>query len=259
MAGKVRIVSWNIRAGGGKRAAGILAQLLDWQPDVIGLSEFRGTAASQWLATELAAGGYASQLSSTNSSLPAKNALLLASRFPLQAIKAPRMPRNRERWLLAQVESQPRLSFGLMHLPNYTTPELKYPFLTSLLKMVDHWALGPGLLFGDSNCCKRDLDEENPLGPRFKREHDWMVGMEQRGFADVFRYLHGGRREYTWYSHRNNGFRLDQAFSSPELLVAVKCLQHRWGFDPQQPQRRDALSDHAAIILDLNIRKIKTL
>ena len=171
----MRIVSWNIRAGGGKRAAGILTQLLDWQPDVIGLSEFRGTAASQWLATELAAGGYASQLSSTNSRMPAKNALLLASRIPLQAIKAPRMPRSRERWLLAQVETQPRLSFGSMHLPNYATPGLKYPFLASLLKMVDHWALGPGLLFGDSNCCKRDLDEENPLGPRFKREHDWMV------------------------------------------------------------------------------------
>ena len=83
----MRIVSWNIRAGGGKRAAGILTQLLAWQPEIIGLSEFHGTAASQWLASELNLAGYCYQLSSINSKLPAKNALLLASRYP-QAIKA---------------------------------------------------------------------------------------------------------------------------------------------------------------------------
>ncbi len=247
----MRIVSWNIRAGGGKRIAGILAQLLDWQADVIGLSEFRGTAASQWLAVELANAGYASQLSSVNPDLPAKNALLLASRVPIHSIKAPHMPRNRERWLLAQIKSRPNLTLGLMHVPNYTTPTLKYPFLNALLKMIGAWKLGPALLLGDSNCGKRDLDEENPLGPRFHREHDWIVGMEQRDFVDVFRHLHGERREYTWYSHRNNGFRLDHAFCSPQLEPALKALQHCWGYDPQQPGRRDVLSDHAAIVIDL--------
>jgi hypothetical protein len=85
-----RIVSWNIRAGGGKRAAGILAQLLAWQPHTIGLCEFRGTAASQWLATELAAAGYPHQLSSVDWKRPSRNALLLASRDPLSAVSATR-------------------------------------------------------------------------------------------------------------------------------------------------------------------------
>ncbi len=252
----MRIVSWNIRAGGGKRASGILAQLLEWQPEVIGLSEFRGTAASQWLAAELNAAGYCYQLSSINPKLPAKNALLLASRHPLLTLKVPRMPRNRERWLLAEVEIQPVLILGLMHIPNHTTPTLKYPFLTSVLKMAHKWNQGPGILLGDTNCGKRDLDEENPLGPKFQREHDWMVGMEQSGFADVFRHLHGDRREYTWYSHRNNGFRLDHAFCSPQLVPAVTGLQHAWGHDPEQPDRRDALSDHAAVIIEFATGKI---
>ncbi len=123
----MRIVSWNIRAGGGKRATGVLAQLLEWQPDVIGLSEFRGTSASQWLASELHATGYCYQLSSMNSKLPAKNALLLASRYPLRAINSTGMPRVRERWLMVDVDVdvQPALTLGLMQVPNYTAPALK--------------------------------------------------------------------------------------------------------------------------------------
>ena len=178
----MRIVSWNIRAGGGKRINGIQAQLLDWQPDIIGLAEFRGTAASQWLAVELAEAGFCYQLTSTNAKLPAQNALLLASKVPLQAISTPRMPGSKTRWLLARVATQPGLVLGMMHIPNHNVPALKYPFMAALLKMVETWKLGPGLLIGDSNCSNRDLDEENPLGPRFHREHDWIVGMEQRGW-----------------------------------------------------------------------------
>ncbi len=247
----MRIVSWNIRAGGGKRAAGILAQLLEWRPDVIGLSEFRGTDASQWLAVELANAGYSSQSMTVNPKLPAKNALLLASRKPMQVTEVPGMPRNRERWLLVEVATRPTLTLGLMHVPNYTTPGLKYPFLNSVLKMIENWKQGPAMLMGDTNCGKRDLDEENPLGPRFHREHDWIVGMEQRGWTDAFRHLHGAEREYTWVSHRNNGFRLDYAFCCPRLLPAVAGLRHAWGVDPLQPNRRDALSDHAAVVIDL--------
>jgi exonuclease III len=254
----MRIVSWNIRAGGGKRVSGILAQLLEWQPDLIGLAEFRATSASQWLAAELTAAGYRSQLTSVNVELPSTNALLLASKAPLQAIAAPKMPTNRDRWLLARVATQPGLAIGMMHIPNHTTPALKYPFMTALLKMVEAWKLGPGLLFGDSNCSNRDLDEENPLGPRFHREHDWIVGMGQRGWTDAFRHLHGKRREYSWYSHRNNGFRLDQAFCSPQLESAITGFQHAWGLNPEQPARREGLSDHAALIIDLAIGKVES-
>ncbi|MCP4392267.1 MAG: hypothetical protein GY802_28500 [Gammaproteobacteria bacterium] len=257
MSATQRFVSWNIRAGAGQRAAGILAQLLDWQPATIGLCEFRGTDASQWLAAELYSAGYRHKLSSVDHKKPAKNALLLASRDPLEAITAPAMPRNRERWLLARLHSKPTLTIGLMHVPNYTSPKLKYPFLNAVLKMMAAWELGPGLLLGDTNCGKRDLDEEKPQGARFKREHDWMVGIAKRGWADGFRLLHGDRREYTWYSHRNNGFRLDQAYTCPQLTPAVKQLRHVWGLNPDQPDRREGLSDHAALVLDLDTRQIK--
>lgn len=249
---KRRFVSWNIRAGGGRRTPLILEQLLAWRPHTIGLCEFRGTASSRWLANELAASGYHHQLCSVNPKQPARNALLLASRNPLQAIDNERQPRNPERWLLARQQSKPALIIGLMHVPNYTTPKRKYPFLSNVLRMIGPWQLGPALLVGDTNCGKRELDEEKPQGSKFRREHDWLVGIEKRGWADAFRHLHGNRREYTWYSHRNNGFRLDYAFTSPGLTPALTRLRHAWARDPAQPGRRDAVSDHAALIIELD-------
>ncbi|MEM7029635.1 MAG: endonuclease/exonuclease/phosphatase family protein [Chloroflexota bacterium] len=253
----IRIVSWNIRAGGGKRIDGILTQLKAWQPTIIGLSEFRGTPASQWLSVKLAESGYPFQLTCTNPETLAKNALLLASQYPLQAISVAQMPSNPERWLLAQVEINPPLTLGLMHVPNYTTPTLKYPYLDAVLAMIDAWDRGPAILMGDTNCGKRGIDEEKLSPPKFQREHDWIVGLEQRGWVDAFRHLHGERREYTWYSHRKNGFRLDYAFCSPHLSSALTSVHHQWGDDPDQPHRRDALSDHAALVFEIDCSQIQ--
>ncbi len=256
-AGLQRIVGWNIRAGGGRRADGILRQLLKWRADTIGLSEFRGTAPSQQLARDLAEAGYPHQISSIDAAAPATNALLLASREPLEAIAAPRMPRHPTRWILARSAAEPALTIGLMHVPNYTSPELKYPFLDAVLQMLDRWRLGPALLLGDTNCGKRGLDEAVPQGSRFAREHDWLIGIEQRGWADAFRHLRGNRREYTWYSHRQNGFRLDQAFASPEVAPALRRARHAWGRDAAEPGRRDTLSAPAALLGDIDLARVR--
>ncbi|MEM7124676.1 MAG: endonuclease/exonuclease/phosphatase family protein [Chloroflexota bacterium] len=246
-----RIIFWNIRAGGGKRIDGIADQLLAWQPDIIGLSEFRGTPASQALAERLRESGFLHQIQTVNPCELAKNALLLASRFPMSTVKSKHMPTLRERWILAKVAAPSPLTVGLMHVPNYTHPTLKYPFLEAVLKMSGNWRRGPAILGGDTNCGKRNIDEEKPMSGGFQREHDFIVGMEERGWADAFRSLHGDRREYTWYSHRNNGFRLDYAFLSPALTPQLSATRHEWGIDPTQPGRRDGLSDHAALIVDI--------
>ena len=255
----IRIVSWNIRAGGGKRAADILAQLHDWRPSLIGLCEFRGTTASQWLAAQLAEAGFEHQLTSVNPAAPATNALLLASRFPLSPVSLPGMPRLRERWLLARVATRPELTLGLMHIPNHTEPRRKYPYMNAVLRLAKQWQQGPGLMIGATNCGKRGIEAEIPSPAIFRREHDWMHGMEKRDWVDAFRHLEGERREYTWYSHRDNGFRLDHAFCSPELAPALIGTRHSWGRDPNNPQRRDALSDHAGLIVEFDVGKIPNL
>ena len=246
----MRIVSWNIRAGGGKRIAGILAQLIAWQPDVIALSEFRGTPASQQLAADLAASGWPHQHQSTHQKKHALNALLTASRFPLDTLTIKYAPKAPQRWLVTKVDAALPFIMGNMHIPNFYTG-LKYPYHRAILRIMRSWAGGPALLIGDTNSGKADLDDVT--GVFWKREHEWMEAIEARDWVDAFRHLHGEKREYSWYSHKHNGYRLDQAFLNPELMPALKAMSYAWGQDANDPERRDALSDHAAIILDLDL------
>jgi exonuclease III len=104
------------------------------------------------------------------------------------------------------------------------------------------------LLIGDTNSGRPALDEENAVfGPRYA---DWFDRMERAGWRDAFRHRHGERREYTWYSpNRGNGFRLDEAFVNRALLPRLVSVRHEWGRHPLD-RRRDALSDHAALIVD---------
>ncbi|MEM7562029.1 MAG: endonuclease/exonuclease/phosphatase family protein [Pseudomonadota bacterium] len=248
---RIRLISWNLRAGAGRRVIAIQNQLKRWKPDILGFCEFRGTAPSQQLALWLNHQGYCHQISTVNTDFPARNAMLLASRFPLRHIRVAKMPEIPERWALIEVDSPRPLRIGLMHVPNYTTPHLKYPYLDALLEMVDKSNFQSTILMGDMNCGKRGLDEEKIQPPRFYREHDCLVGLEESGWIDCFRYLHGNRRQYSWYSHRNNGFRLDYAFCSGDLAPELKSVSYRWGRSPENQSRRDALSDHAALIIDL--------
>ncbi len=107
-------------------------------------------------------------------------------------------------------------------------------------------------MVGDTNTGRAHFDEESPV---FGDRHDeWMHAMYRR-WPDAHR-LHAGdeARAYTWYSpNGGNGFRLDEAFLHPSLAARLLAIHHAWGADPgadAPSQRREALSDHAALILD---------
>jgi exonuclease III len=246
----MRIVSWNIRAGGGRRVAGLADQIVRWAPDVVALSEFRATPPSVELARALAGYGLAHQLSSASAKLPRANSLLIASRWPLRRIRlrAGFVP-DSGRWLLAGVAGPCAVTLGAMHVPNRVTGR-KFRFLDAVLGVAHTWRRGPALLVGDTNSGLIDLDEEVPA---FNVEEDgWVRGLEAAGWADGFRLLRGGERAYTWYSpNGGNGFRIDQAFVNRALRPRLRCARHEWGAAPGQ-RTRHALSDHAALLIDLD-------
>ena len=82
----MRALFWNIRAGGGKRAAWIARQIARWNPDLVGLCEFRATAASQALAADLSALGWSYQLQNTVRGNDAANAVFVCARTPVRRI-----------------------------------------------------------------------------------------------------------------------------------------------------------------------------
>ena len=244
----MRVVAWNIRAGGGVRADAIARQLSRWQPDVVALSEFRATPPSVRLAARLVADGFAHQLTTCDPRTTHRNALLVASRWPLRRIVLRSSPGDRCRWLLASVAAPTPLVLGTMHVPNRVTGR-KYPFLDAVLGCARRWRLGPALLIGDTNSGRRGLDEEVPAFNL--REEGWIDALAACGWADAFRHLRVEARAYTWYSpNGRNGFRIDQAFVNAPLLARLKDAAYVWGGAASRG-RRDRLSDHAALLVDL--------
>ena len=65
----MRVVAWNIRAGGGERGA-IARQIARWAPDVVALSEFRATPPSCALAAAIAATASRHQLTTADAARP---------------------------------------------------------------------------------------------------------------------------------------------------------------------------------------------
>ncbi len=247
----MRIVAWNIRAGGGARIDGIHAQIQSWQPDIVCLCEFRATPPSLDLAEELANLGLSHQETTAASAAPARNGLLLASRWPLRRIDLRRGPSEPGRWLAAAVDAPQPFVLGQMHIPNMVTGR-KLDFLAAIETLASRWRRGPAVFLGDTNCGWPVIDEERPVfGPETKR---WLDSLAALGWRDAFRYLKGEERFYTWYSpNGGNGFRLDQAFINRKMIDRLKDAGYAWGrSEADNPPRRDALSDHAALILDLD-------
>lgn len=213
------------------------------------LSEFRATAPSQWLASELAAQGLPHQRTTADRHEAARNGLLVASRWPLRRVGVQRAPSLSHRWLLTRVAAPEPFAVGAMHIP-VSVSGLKGDFHAGVLDVAQHWRGGPAMLIGDTNTGLPGIDEETPVfGPRAVR---WMHGLDEAGWTDAFRSLHGQRREYTWYSpNGGNGFRLDEAFLHHSLMPRLRAARHEWGGVEGGDERRDVLSDHAALIVDL--------
>jgi exonuclease III len=244
----MRIVAWNIRAGGGTRVGAIARQILRWAPDVVALSEFRASPPSRVLAATLAAAQLPHQLTTTAADTPNVNALLLASRWPLRRLRLRAGPAEPRRWLAAAVDGPEPLAVGAMHVPNRAEGR-KYPFLDAVLACARAWRLGPALLVGDTNSGRRGLDEQVPAFNAL--EEGWIDGLGGCGWIDAFRHLRPDARAYTWYSpNGRHGFRIDQAFVNAPLIARLEDASYVWG-GASRRGRRAVLSDHAALVIDL--------
>jgi exonuclease III len=248
----MRIVGWNIRAGGGRRVAMIAEQLAAWTPDIVTLSEFRATPPSRMLAEALAAQGLEFQEIAVDRCLPSRNGLLIASRWPLRRLKSVAAPAEPCRWLLVRIEAPLPFTLGAMHIP-LTVSGRKELYLSAIERLIRGWRRGPALLIGDTNSGRPEIDEQSPVfGPRMTA---WFDELDARGWADAFRYLHGDARVYTWYSpNGGNGFRLDQGFVNCHLLPRLRQAGYVWGQPSGVPvaENRTLLSDHAALLLDFD-------
>jgi exodeoxyribonuclease-3 len=243
----MRIVAWNIRAGGGTRVDGIFAQLAAWQPDIVCLCEFRATPPSQQLAASLAEIGLDQQATTASPVHTGRNALLLASRWPIRPFTLRRRPTEPGRWLTAEIAAPLPFALAVMHVPNMVTGR-KLQFMEAIRLIASKWRRGPAIFLGDTNCGWPGIDEETPV---FGKETAlWLDTLATLGWRDAYRYDHPEARAFTWYSpNAGNGFRLDQAFVNRRMIGRLTGVSYEWA-RPSPESRRDALSDHAGMLLD---------
>ena len=243
----MRIVSWNIRAGGGVRAERIARQLVRLRPSVVALSEFRATPPSRGLAALLSEAGLVHQRATAATEHPSTNALLVASRFPLRVLTAPFAADEQCRWLAVRVESPQPLTLGALHVPCKVSGR-KYAFHDAVVSVANRWRRRPAILVGDTNSGLPGLDEQVPCFGA--GEQAFFDSIAKLGWTDAFRHLRGRARAYTWYSpNGGNGFRLDQGFVNRALLPRLTGASHTWAGG-----RHRGLSDHAALVIDLSER-----
>jgi len=231
---RLRVLAWNIRAGGGSRLPTIAEALARHDADILVLSEYRGGDAARRLREMLARLGYRHTTSLVPP--PGRNGVLVAARR-----------RFREHGAVSAALPEPykliRVDFGGFNLCGVYMPNLraKVPYWEALIASLTEDAGGHALAIGDFNTCRAYVDEAGAIdGTAY-----FMDRVEAIGFCDLWRSRYPDGREYSWYSTRGNGFRIDHAFLSPTLAARARAIAY------SHHERLTGCSDHSPLILDL--------
>jgi exonuclease III len=256
----LRLVSWNV-ARRVERLAEQAAAIASREPDVVALQEVTARTWPLWEAALGAAGMEHVRCSLADADPlrepagPRRHGVLLAAREPLAAVEPLPVPWP-ESTLAAAVGG---VVVHTVHVPNAANGWIKVETLRALRAGLAAGSPGPRLLCGDLNTPRRELPDGTVISfardsrarLRPERGEPWdegelgvVPGLRDIGFTDAFRALHGyASREPSWTWRRwGGGYRLDHAFTSPELEPVAAAYHHDW---------RDAgLSDHAALEVD---------
>jgi exonuclease III len=229
----MRLFAWNIRHGGGQRLPFIHDAVAAHAPDLLVLCEYRSTT-GPILRAGLRKIGY--RFFSELEPPRGRNGVLIAARQPLQPARV-LSHRVEEPYRILQTELPNGIQVIGVYMPNLLR---KVPYWEAVLRAARRRRRGKTIFVGDFNTTRHFVDEAGDLC----MTSQYMDFIEQAGFRDAWRDRNPAAREFSWFSHRGNGFRLDHAFLSDNLLS--RLVDVRYSHD----ERLRGLSDHSAIILD---------
>lgn len=232
-----RIVSLNIRHGGGKQIGKLTARLLAYDADVLIITEFqlrKGSGLTQALKAE----GY--NTTHPQNVDPERNTVSIASRPSIDREWAFDPSLDPHHLWCAEIDG---MNICAAYLPVNT--ELRMPQIESLIANASATALD--LIMGDFNTGTNELDR-SPTGSAFPRA-EMLNQLIASGYTDLWRDAHPETREYSYYSFKGgrpyNGFRVDYALAAPSLVGQVKACE----FD-HAPRTLNE-TDHSALIITL--------
>jgi exodeoxyribonuclease III len=232
----LRLLAWNIRQGGGARLPAIIAALARHEADILVISEYRGGDSADRLRAALAAAGYRHQTCLMPP--PGKNGVLIAARrgFREHGAISTALP---EPYRMVRVEFEGPSLCGI-YMPNLLA---KVPYWETLIAALAAETGRRALAIGDFNTCRAYVDEPGAIDATAH----FLDKIEAIGFCDLWRRRHPDGREFSWYSTRGNGFRIDHAFLSADLAARAGAIRY------SHEERLAGLSDHSPLILDLGV------
>jgi exodeoxyribonuclease III len=239
----MRLVSWNIMAGGGGRCAALVDVLTGYDADVLVLQETL-PARGPDLCHALRSAGYRYGASAPRG--PTERGLCVLARRPIRRRRGPPPPQAAiypRGWLELDVAGA---GFRLAAVYGPASGPAVPAFWNAATAWLSRRTHKLFLMLGDYNAGASDVDAERY---RFKAGRAF-AELSAGGLVDLWRRHHGDRREHTWFSHcqggaPGRGFRIDHAFSSAALAGRV----YRCGYDHAVRER--GLSDHSALVVDL--------
>ena len=230
----MRILSLNIRHGGGQRIDAITDYVKSIAPSAVVLTEFRNGRSGERLRLALAGLGLVNQLT-PDVQEQRTNSVLIAASVPI--VKAPLVPPASDAHRIVACSIGGLVLCGVY----FALREAKMPLFDFLLEGPAELRHG-ALLVGDFNTGFHFLDEKGATfigADRFAR-------LKERGLVDLWRRQNGeNAREYSWFSQTaGNGFRIDHALATADVAPRIVSCQY-------DHSTRGTLTDHSALIIDL--------
>lgn len=231
----MRLVSWNILQGGGRRLAGILDAIEVWSPDILTLQEMRGRNLGEVRDRLKKIGLEFSYLSTADSDT--QNGIFVAARTSIDVGDFIQDRAGICHVLEAEVA-------GLTLLPvHFPQKKAQIPLFDALAQDSDSLLGLDAVLIGDLNC---GIPFEDSTAKTFANARHFQA-CKDAGWIDAYRHINGAAaRDFSWVNPRTGrGFRYDHALVSPSLLPRLSTMAY------DHSVREIGLSDHSALILNL--------
>jgi exonuclease III len=244
----MRLVSWNILGGGRSQVVEAVSAL---RPDVAVLVDCKAGHVEH-IAAKAAEVGYPHHLACCTD----YTGILMLSAHPLTYGELDQAP-IRHRWLHA-VSDHLGLEIAAMYgpLPKTVRAEPKMrEFWNWVVPACDLMIDRKAVLCGDFNTGISGLD--GPVDYRFNCTSQFR-GLGVHGWRDAYRELHPGGNLRSWW-YKGRGFRIDHCMLSRGLpapngvTYTEEIAGIRLGPSPSDVAKVSAISDHAALVLDLEL------
>lgn len=236
----MRLVTWNIRQGGGpSRLPEIALALLEHEPDLCVLTEFR-VARGGALRAILADRGL--EHHAVDAGDEGGNSLLLASRWPLRVDPRREGPFPAGRWMDVRIDALDLEVTGV-HIPDDSRRAEKAGCWGHLVELARARAKGRWIVLGDANSGRRGIDE---AGRTFTATA-LLGSFFSLGMLDAWRHQHPDSPERSWVHPARGGTRIDACYLSRDLHKSLKNSHF------SHVERERGLSDHSLLVVDVGV------